>query len=92
MNSLTISDLCCLFCCPPFPGKIASKLAFLPPPPSYELKQDDTSNTKFTLKLHENADWQYTDKEKEYFETFYSRSSRNNKIACLFIRCSANAR
>jgi pimeloyl-ACP methyl ester carboxylesterase len=92
MNGLTISDLCCLFCCPPCPGRIASKLAFLPPEPSYELKPDETSNTKFTIKLFEHAEWQYTDIEKECFEAFYSRSSRGNKIACLFIRCSSNAR
>ena len=26
MNTLTLRDLCCLFCCPPFPSNIAAKL------------------------------------------------------------------
>lgn len=92
MNGLSFSELCCLFCCPPCPGRIASKLAFLPPECSYDLKPDETSASKFTLALHDRADWQYGDSEKEYFETFYSRSSRGNRIACLFVRCSTNAR
>ena len=32
-----MSELCCLFCCPPFPSHIVAKLAFLPPPPTYKL-------------------------------------------------------
>lgn len=111
MNGLSFSDLCCLFCCPPCPGRIASKLgrtffffqfsiilqkknfsAFLPPEASYELKPDETSSTKFALNLTEKADWQYTERDKECFETFFARSARGNKIACLFARCSSNAR
>lgn len=90
--SLSLSELCCLFCCPPCPGRIASKLAFLPPEPTYELKPDDSSALKYQLVLHERADWQFSEREKEYFETFFTRSSRGNRIACLFVRCSANAR
>uniref|UniRef100_Q99JW1-2 Isoform 2 of Alpha/beta hydrolase domain-containing protein 17A n=1 Tax=Mus musculus TaxID=10090 RepID=Q99JW1-2 len=37
MNGLSVSELCCLFCCPPCPGRIAAKLAFLPPDPTYSL-------------------------------------------------------
>lgn len=92
MNGLSLSELCRLFCCPPCPGRIASKLAFLPPEPTCELKADENSSTKFSLVLHERADWQFSEREKEYFEAFYTRSSRGNKIACLFVRCSANAR
>lgn len=67
-------------------------LAFLPPEASYELKPDETSSTKFALNLTEKADWQYTERDKECFETFFARSARGNKIACLFARCSSNAR
>lgn len=91
MNGLSFSELCCLFCCPPCPGKIASKLAFLPPEPSYELKPDDQVSTKYAMVLLDKADWQYTEQEKELFEAFYARSNRGNKIACLFVRCE-NAR
>lgn len=31
------SELCFLFCCPPCPSRIAAKLAFLPPEPTYAL-------------------------------------------------------
>ena len=37
MNGLTVSELCCLFCCPPCPSQIVAKLAFLPPAPTYKL-------------------------------------------------------
>lgn len=37
MNGLSVSELCCLFCCPPCPSKIVAKLAFLPPQPTYKL-------------------------------------------------------
>ncbi|NWX95881.1 AB17B protein, partial [Nothoprocta ornata] len=46
MNNLSFSELCCLFCCPPCPGKIASKLAFLPPDPTYTLMCDESGNLK----------------------------------------------
>jgi len=37
MNGLTLNEICCLFCCPPFPSQIVAKLAFLPPNPTYKL-------------------------------------------------------
>ncbi|CAF1434691.1 unnamed protein product [Rotaria sp. Silwood1] len=43
MNTLSIRDLCCLFCCPPLPSRIAAKLAFLPPEPTYSLLVTDNS-------------------------------------------------
>ena len=86
---LSLSELCCLFCCPPFPSKIAAKLAFLPPEPTYSL-EDSESETK--LVLNDRAEWQYSQREQESLEVFYTRTSRGNKIACMFVRCSPNAR
>ncbi|XP_074491959.1 alpha/beta hydrolase domain-containing protein 17A [Sebastes fasciatus] len=40
MNGLSLSELCCLFCCPPCPSRIAAKLAFLPPEPTYAFLPD----------------------------------------------------
>ncbi|XP_044056369.1 alpha/beta hydrolase domain-containing protein 17A [Siniperca chuatsi] len=40
MNGLSLSELCCLFCCPPCPSRIAAKLAFLPPEPTYTFLPD----------------------------------------------------
>ena len=35
MNGFSLGELCWLFCCPPCPSRIAAKLAFLPPEPTY---------------------------------------------------------
>jgi hypothetical protein len=90
MNGLSFSELCCLFCCPPCPGQIAAKLAFLPPEPTYSFIPDE-SNVKFTLSLTDRAEWQYTQRELEAIEVFYSRTTRGNRIGCMFIR-AANPR
>lgn len=91
MNHLSFSELCCLFCCPPCPSKIASKLAFLPPEPTYSLMCDE-SGSRWTLHLSERADWQYSAREKDAIECFMTRTSRGNRIACMFVRCSPSAR
>jgi len=91
MNGLSFSELCGLFCCPPFPSRIAAKLAFLPPEPSYKLIPDE-SGAKFTIELNEKAEWQYSDREKENLEVFYTRTSRGNRISCMYVRCSTNNR
>ncbi|TNN50007.1 Protein ABHD17B [Liparis tanakae] len=91
MNHLSLSEICCLFCCPPCPGKIASKLAFLPPEPTYSLMSDD-SGSRWTLHLSERADWQYSTREKDAIECFMTRTTRGNRIACMFVRCSPSAR
>ncbi|XP_068278630.1 alpha/beta hydrolase domain-containing protein 17B isoform X2 [Struthio camelus] len=75
MNNLSFSELCCLFCCPPCPGKIASKLAFLPPDPTYTLMCDE-SGSHWTLHLSERADWQYSSREKDAIECFMTRTSK----------------
>lgn len=82
MNNLSFSELCCLFCCPPCPGKIASKLAFLPPDPTYTLMCDE-SGSRWTLHLSERADWQYSSREKDAIECFMTRTSKGNRIAFL---------
>ncbi|KAK7601045.1 hypothetical protein V9T40_008486 [Parthenolecanium corni] len=94
MNGLTLSEVISLFCCPPCPAQIASKLAFLPPEPTYKFLRhhSDDSSSKFQIEFLEKAEWQYGDREKENIEGFYSRMSRGNRIACIFVKCSANAR
>lgn len=51
MNGLSISELCGLFCCPPCPSRIAAKLAFLPPEPTYALLPDLESSSPVTSNL-----------------------------------------
>jgi len=90
MNGLTLSELCCLFCCPPCPDRIAAKLAFLPPEPTYEIiEESNVCRLEFT----ESAEWQYLDREKENLEVSYARTAKRNRIACMFVKCnSGNAR
>ena len=82
MNGLTLHELCCLFCCPPCPSRIATKLAFLPPEPTYSIIQDSSS---LNLRLSDRADWQYSQRELDCFEVHYAQSSRGNRVACMFI-------
>ena len=37
--------------------------------------------------LHDKAEWQYSEREKESLEVFYTRTSRGNRISCMFVRC-----
>lgn len=94
MNGLTLSEVICLFCCPPCPASIASKLAFLPPEPTYKFVhyQADDASSKLQIEFNDKAEWQYNDREKENIEGFYSRTFRGNRIGCIFVKCSANAR
>jgi pimeloyl-ACP methyl ester carboxylesterase len=85
----TVRRLCSIFCCPPCPSKIAAKLAFLPPIPTYSIV-DELGKKK--LLLREEAEWQYTQRELEYFEPFVLRTSRAQTIACLYVHCSPSAK
>lgn len=91
MNGLSCNELCCLFCCPPFPSRIAAKLAFLPPEPTYSFVSDETGN-KYTLHLTEKAEWQYSQRELDCIEVFMTRTSRGNRIPCAMVRCCPNAK
>ncbi len=88
----SFNELCCLFCCPPFPSRIAAKLAFLPPEPTYSLVANEESKTKFQLQLNEKAEWPYSERDKDTIESFYTRTARGNRIACIFVKCCTNAR
>lgn len=159
MNGLSIRELCCLFCCPPCPSRIAAKLAFLPPEPTYALLPDPDavsaagaasvsssgvalpslgapglrsrlgaggstdrggggsgsgtggggggggSSTgtssggsgsgaegRWKLHLTERAEFQYSQRELDVTDVFLTRSSRGNRVGCMYIRCAPNAR
>ncbi|XP_037131763.1 alpha/beta hydrolase domain-containing protein 17A-like [Syngnathus acus] len=148
MNGLSIRELCCLFCCPPCPSRIAAKLAFLPPEPTYALLPDPdpasgagtasgstpgstlpslgapglrsrlgagsggdrgggggTSaggggssgvgsgcESRWKLHLTERAEFQYSQRELDVTDVFLTRSTRGNKVGCMYIRCAPNAR
>uniref|UniRef100_A0A1A8FSW5 palmitoyl-protein hydrolase n=1 Tax=Nothobranchius korthausae TaxID=1143690 RepID=A0A1A8FSW5_9TELE len=122
MNGLSISELCCLFCCPPCPSRIAAKLAFLPPEPTYTFLPDPEAGSaapgstgtsslrsrsgaavagsgasgavegRWKLHLTERAEFQYSQRELDMMEVFFTRSSRGNKVGCMYIRCAPSAR
>ncbi|XP_030271149.1 alpha/beta hydrolase domain-containing protein 17C [Sparus aurata] len=90
MNGFSLGELCWLFCCPPCPSRIAAKLAFLPPEPTYSVHAD--ANGATSLHLTERADWQYSQRELDAVEVFSTRSSRGNRVGCMFVRCAPNSR
>ncbi|NXP19059.1 AB17C protein, partial [Scytalopus superciliaris] len=104
MNGLSLSQLCCLFCCPPCPSRIAAKLAFLPPEPTYavlpEPEPAGSASTgslraaapRWKLHLKERADFQYSQRELDNIEVFVTKSSRGNRVGCMYVRCVPGAR
>uniref|UniRef100_A0A7N6F8I4 palmitoyl-protein hydrolase n=1 Tax=Anabas testudineus TaxID=64144 RepID=A0A7N6F8I4_ANATE len=103
MNGLSLSELCCLFCCPPCPSRIAAKLAFLPPEPTYtflpdpegapatqgatgtsSLRSRSGASGRWKLHLTERAEFQYSQRELDTTEVFLTRSTRGNRIGCMF--------
>lgn len=90
MNGFSLGELCWLFCCPPCPSRIAAKLAFLPPEPTYSVHTDANGTT--SLHLTERADWQYSQRELDAVEVFNTRTSRGNRVGCMFVRCAPNSR
>uniref|UniRef100_A0AAZ3P2J8 palmitoyl-protein hydrolase n=1 Tax=Oncorhynchus tshawytscha TaxID=74940 RepID=A0AAZ3P2J8_ONCTS len=104
MNGLSIRELCCLFCCPPCPSRIAAKLAFLPPEPTYSMLPDPEATAaaaagtapggappslgapegRWKLHLTERAEFQYTQRELDMTDVFLTRSSRGNRVGCMF--------
>lgn len=57
-----------------------------------QAKDEDESHDKQKLNLTDKAEWQYSDREKENLEVFYTRTARGNRVACMFVKCSPNAR
>ena len=56
------------------------------------LQDEEGSTDKQKLNLTDKAEWQYSDREKENLEVFYTRTARGNRIACMFVKCAPNAR
>jgi len=89
---LNFSQICSLFCCPPWPSRIVAKLAFLPPEPTYSFEKEEENQDKLRLNFTEQSEWQYTEREKEKIEVFFTRTSRSNRLACMYVKCAPNAR
>ena len=91
MNGLSFSELCYLFCCPPWPSRIAAKLAFLPPESTYSLKDEEEDGT-CTLHLSDRSEWQYSPHELDAVEVFKTRTRKGNRIACMYVKSSDRAK
>ena len=84
----SIRKLCSIFCCPPLPSRIAAKLAFVPPEPTYMIVENDDDTSRMPIiRLNEKADWQYTEQELNCIEPFTMMTSRGESIAGIYIRC-----
>ncbi|KAM9065605.1 alpha/beta hydrolase domain-containing protein 17C-like isoform 3-T3 [Sarcophilus harrisii] len=129
MNGFSLGELCWLFCCPPCPSRIAAKLAFLPPEPTYTVLAPEQRGEQppaqaaappppqqpqpqpqqqppeeaaaaaaaaapgaCSLHLSERADWQYSQRELDAVEVFFSRTARDNRLGCMFVRCAPSSR
>ncbi|KAF6076402.1 abhydrolase domain containing 17C, depalmitoylase [Phyllostomus discolor] len=118
MNGFSLGELCWLFCCPPCPSRIAAKLAFLPPEPTYtvlapeqrgpgpgapapapapaataaQAAEEGAGPGACSLHLSERADWQYSQRELDAVEVFFSRTARDNRLGCMFVRCAPSSR
>ncbi|TKR96973.1 hypothetical protein L596_010910 [Steinernema carpocapsae] len=87
---VSFRDICALLCCPPFPSSIVSKLAFMPPEPSYRIAAHEATSTSLEL-LEGRADWPHDPVELQNVDVFYTRTRRNNRIACMYVKPSGDA-
>jgi len=89
----SIRKLCSIFCCPPLPSRIAAKLAFVPPEPTYTIVDNDEDAACMpTIRLNERADWQYTEHELTFIEPYTMATSRGERIAGIYIKCPPDVR
>ncbi|KAI6179454.1 Alpha/beta hydrolase domain-containing protein 17C [Aphelenchoides besseyi] len=92
-SRVSIRDLCSLFCCPPFPSAIVSKLAFMPPEPSYKIEYDPETKEPQIKLIEGKSEWPHGLETLRNVEIFTTRTRRNNNVACMFVRpCGVNAR
>ncbi|XP_044756064.1 alpha/beta hydrolase domain-containing protein 17B-like [Coccinella septempunctata] len=91
-NNMTFKKLCQLFCCPPWPGSITAKLAFMPPPPSYDFRRIESTEDRYAMVLKDGAHWIHSQSDLQKLEGFFVRTRRGNKIACLYVKCTSKPR
>jgi pimeloyl-ACP methyl ester carboxylesterase len=63
-------------------------IAFLPPEPTYRVTQNAAG--KHVLQFTERAEFQYSQTEQDFIEPILTRTSRNNQIACIMVKCCPN--
>ncbi|KAF8567645.1 Alpha/beta hydrolase domain-containing protein 17C [Paragonimus westermani] len=87
MNDLTCNSICRLFCCPPVPSKIAAKLAFMPPPASYEfLTSIENGENKMSFTYASFLKENFMNFVPDNIEVTTASTRRGNKIAILYMQ------
>ncbi|GFQ87453.1 hypothetical protein TNCT_123821 [Trichonephila clavata] len=54
--------------------------------------ESDDSKSNYFLYLNRSSESQITKEELKLIEVFYTRTSKNNQIACMFVKCSPLAK
>nr|CAD2176729.1 unnamed protein product [Meloidogyne enterolobii] len=74
-------------CCPPFPSRIVAKLALMPPEPSYRILTSDTGRTSLEpVENRTDSEWPHVQGELKSSTGFFAKTSRGNKIVCIFLK------
>ncbi|KAJ1179094.1 hypothetical protein NDU88_004330 [Pleurodeles waltl] len=92
MSGFSLGELCWLFCCPPCPKRIAAKLAFVPPEPTYTVREEEGPGEVCSLELSPRADWPYSAQELAALEVSRARTTRGSRLGLLLVRCAPGAR
>ncbi|VEL28853.1 unnamed protein product, partial [Protopolystoma xenopodis] len=91
MNGLNCVSICHLLCCPPLPSRIAAKLAFLPPEPSYSLTKE---GSQYQLVLsrylypHDFLPSYVLDK----IDVFTSSTRKGNSIVMIYMKTNPSTK
>lgn len=93
MNDLSCNSICQLLCCPPLPSKIAAKLAFMPPPPSYKLtKQTEGGKTSYGFTLASYLKESFIHFIPENMESIKATTKRGSEIAILYMPINSSSK
>lgn len=51
---------------------------------------DPSTSQRYQIVFSEKAEWQHSANELAKLEPYYVQTSRHNRIACLYVNCTAN--
>lgn len=64
----------------------------MPPPATYKLAPTNESGSKYSLHFLEPNEWPYGKSELDQTDVFFARTSRENRIACMYVKCCPEAK
>ncbi|TPP60253.1 Protein ABHD17C [Fasciola gigantica] len=92
MNDLTCNSICQLLCCPPVPSKIAAKLAFMPPPASYQLSPSTENDGQYSFAFASFLKDSFLHFVPDNIEVTKAKTRKGNTIAILYMRTNPNTK